>query len=155
MLPLGRAKSKLHVAGCFRFCDFGLGLAFSRAAQAPSKNLAWEPESSGAGAMESVVAQRAAKRRRLTLCDEQKRTQTESPSSVKRDISEGFKQKMKLERQLESGEIWKMEVDDLWWQVKQEIKAEMEQDTMSFQYEDGSPRTEVKVKKRFPPRMAI
>ena len=62
---------------------------------------------------------------------------------------------MKLERHLESGQIWKMEVDDLWWQVKQEIKAEMEQDTMSFQYEDGSPRTEVKVKKRFPPRMAI
>lgn len=68
----------------------------------------------GSHGISTVVAPRAAKRRLMTLCDEQKRTQTESPSSVKRvksDISEGFKQEMKPERQLESGQIWRMDED--------------------------------------------
>ena len=82
--------------------------------------------------MESLEESSAAKHQRLTRRDMQQTMQTGGPSSAKIELADGVdaknekcaEQEVKFERQDKE----KMEMDNLWLQVKGEIKEEIEQE---------------------------
>ncbi len=82
--------------------------------------------------MESLEESFAAKHQRLTRRDMQQTMQTGCPSSAKIELADGVKVKKEKSAEQEIGferqDKEKMELDDLWLQVKGEIKEEIEQE---------------------------
>ena len=82
--------------------------------------------------MESLEESFAAKHQRLTRRDMQQTMQTGGPSSAKIELADGVDAKnekcAEQEVKFESQDKEKMEMDNLWLQVKGEIKEEIEQE---------------------------
>ena len=82
--------------------------------------------------MESLEESSAAKHQRLTRRDMQQTMQTGGPSSAKIELADGVDAKnekcAEQEVKFESQDKEKMEMDNLWLQVKGEIKEEIEQE---------------------------